>query len=85
MASIAHLGFAESKMVVCDSMASAKVLQPVPESGFPDLQDLRSALNLIDLDELVAALAGPPRTGRRVMPPAAHAAGLPGQPPPRHW
>ena len=64
MASIAHLGFAESKMVVCDSMASAKALQPVPESGFSDLLDLRSALDLIDLDELVVALEGPPRVGR---------------------
>ena len=68
MASIAHLGFAESKMVVCDSMASAKALQPVPESGFSDLLDLRSALDLIDLDELVVALEGPPRVGRRVSP-----------------
>ena len=55
-------------MGVWDSIASAKSLQPVPESGFSDLQDLRSALDLIDLDEAVAALEGPPRVGRRVSP-----------------
>ena len=55
-------------MGIWDSIASAKSLQPVPESGFSDLQDLRSALGLIDLDELVAALEGPRRVRRRVSP-----------------
>ena len=55
-------------MGIWDSIASAKALQPVPESGFADLRDLRSALDLIDLDEAVAALEGPRRVGRRVCP-----------------
>ena len=82
-ASVAHPDH-ESKMGVWDSIASAKALQPVPESGFSDLRDLRSALDLIDLDEAVAALEGPRRVGRRVSPPAAYAAGVPGQPLPWH-
>ena len=55
-------------MGIWDSIASVKALQPVPESGFSDLRDLRSALDLIDLDEAVAALAGPRRVGPRVCP-----------------
>ena len=66
-ASVAHPD-RRSKMGVCHSIALAKALQPVPESGFPDLRDLRSALDLIGLDEAVAALEGPPRVGRRVCP-----------------
>ena len=66
-ASVAHPD-RRSKMGVGDSLAPDKALQTVPESGFPDLRDLRSALDLIGLDEVVAALEGPPRVGRRVCP-----------------
>ena len=59
-------GTAKSKMGVCDSIASAEALQPVPDPGFSDLQGLQSALDLIDLDEAVAALEGPRRVGRKV-------------------
>ena len=55
-------------MGIGDGIASAKALQPVPESSFADSRDLRSALDLIDLDEAVAALEGPRRVGRRVCP-----------------
>ena len=52
-------------MSACHSAAHSNAAQPAARADFPDL---RLALDQIDIDNLVFALEGPPRTGRRPAP-----------------
>ena len=63
-----HTPVAKLMMDACHSTAHSNAAQPAARADFPDLRDLRLALDQIDIDNLVAALEGPPRTGRRPAP-----------------
>ncbi|MXZ89931.1 MAG: transposase [Chloroflexi bacterium] len=52
-----------ASVVLADNISGLQVKQ-----GFSDLADLRRLLDQIDLEPLVSALTGPPRTGRRPFP-----------------
>lgn len=55
----------QPKMSVSYSITRSSATQPSNHADFPDL---RLALDQIDIDNLVVALEGPPRTGRRPAP-----------------
>ena len=55
-------------MSVSDSITRSNATQPAARADFPDLRDLRLALDRIGLGNPVVALEGQPRTGRRPAP-----------------
>lgn len=63
-----HTPVAKLMMSVRHNIAYSNATQPAARADFPDLRDLRLALDQIDLANLVVALEGQPRTGRRPAP-----------------
>lgn len=63
-----HTPVAKLMMGTCHSTTNSNSAQPAARTDFPDLRDLRLALDQIEIDNLVVALEGPPRTGRRPAP-----------------